>query len=293
MRIAHVGNTAGVGSILAAAQRAKGHEADVFVFDDATETQFGGTRVNYHSLVQRWSFFRRLKGYDVWHYHYPFGSLKANLENRRQGKIFLKHYHGDDLRGKREEGLCAVSTPDLLQFAPAGVWVPTPVDFAEIDSVKPADASGVLKVAHYPYYEGKQTPDYYSAAFASLKEKGLCQVERIAGMPHKDALAALAKCDVVVGKILPGIGWFGKFELEGMALGKPAIAYVSDELYEKYRPPVFRTTAETFEQDLAGLLRDENERWRLSREGAAYVRQNHDSARVLAIVEECYHRLAE
>lgn len=293
MRVAHIGNTAGVGSILAAAQRAKGHKTGVFVFDDATERQFGGTRVNYHSLFERWSFFQRLKGYDVWHYHYPYGSLKASLESRRQSKIFLKHYHGDDLRGKREDELCAVSTPDLLQFAPAGVWVPTPIDFSEIGSVTPADASGVLKVAHYPYYEGKQAPDYYSAALARLEEKGLCKVERIVNMPHREALAAIAVCDVVVGKILPGIGWFGKFELEGMALGKPAIAYVSDELYEKYRPPIFRTTAETFEQDLAGLLQNENERRRLSREGAAYVRENHDSDRVLKIVEECYHRLAE
>jgi glycosyltransferase involved in cell wall biosynthesis len=293
MRIAHIGDTAGVGSILAAAQRAKGHETDVFVFDDVTARQFGGTRINYRSLVQRWSFFRRLKGYDVWHYHYPYGSLKASLEKRRQGKIFLKHYHGDDLRGKREEEFCAVSTPDLLKFAPAGMWVPTPIDFAEIDSLKPADASGMLVVAHYPYYEGKQMPDYYSAALARLEEKGMCKVTRIANMPHKEALATLTRCDVVVGKILPCIGWFGKFELEGMALGKPAIAHVSDELYEKYRPPVFRTTAETFEQDLAELLRDENERRRLSKEGAGYVRENHDSAKVLKIVEGCYHRLAE
>lgn len=293
MRIAHIGNTAGVGSILAAAQRAQGHEVDVFAFDDVTERQFGGIRVDYKSLVAKWSFFRRLKEYSIWHYHYPYGSLKTNLGNRRQDRVFLKHYHGDDLRGKHEKGLCAVSTPDLLQFAPAGVWVPIPVDLDEIGAVTTAPRSGVPVVAHYPYYKDKQLPDYYSGVLARLEARGLCKVKRIVNMPHKEALAALSSCDVVVGKILPGVGWFGKFELEGMALGKPVIAYVSDRLYEKYRPPVFRTTSETFEQDLADLLQDESKRQRLSKEGALYVRENHGVQRVLRLVEECYHRLAE
>lgn len=39
-------------------------------------------------------------------------------------------------------------------------------------------------------------------------------------MPHLEVLRILSTCDIVVGKILLGIGWFGKFELEGMAFGQ-------------------------------------------------------------------------
>jgi glycosyltransferase involved in cell wall biosynthesis len=293
LRIAQVGNTSGVASAIAAEQRAKGHEVDVFVFDDVTEKQFGGTRINYNSFVSKKLFFRRLSGYEIWHYHYPYGSLKANLESRKARKVFLKHYHGDDLRGKREDDFCAVATPDLLEFAPLGEWIPNPVDFVEINAVRRGDQSSVPRVAHYPYYEAmKSLQDYHSAALKRLEERGLCSVSRIIGMPHGQSLEAMASCDVVVGKILPGIGWFGKFELEGMALGKPVIAYVSEELYEKYRPPVFRTTKDTFERDLVALLRDENERARLSREGSDYVRNNHDARHVLGLVESCYRRLS-
>ena len=35
--------------------------------------------------------------------------------------------------------------------------------------------------------------------------------------------ATISTCDIVVGKILPSIGWIGKFELEAMALGKPVM----------------------------------------------------------------------
>jgi hypothetical protein len=42
--------------------------------------------------------------------------------------------------------------------------------------------------------------------------------------------------------------WFSAFELEGMVLEKLDI--VSNKLYEKYKPPIYRTTKDTFEKDL-------------------------------------------
>ena len=94
-------------------------------------------------------------------------------------------------------------------------------------------------------------------------------------------IQTMLRSDIIIGKIRPDMGWFGKFELEGMALGKPVIAYVSDELFGKYKPPIFRTTAENFKRDLVTLLEDVRERQRLGNEGLQYV-QNHS----VKIVEE-------
>ena len=49
---------------------------------------------------------------------------------------------------------------------------------------------------------------------------------------------------------MPEMGWFSTFELEGMVLEKLDIAYVFNKLYEKYKPPIYRTTKDTFEKDL-------------------------------------------
>jgi glycosyltransferase involved in cell wall biosynthesis len=99
----------------------------------------------------------------------------------------------------------------------------------------------------------------------------------------------MARSDIIIGKILPDIGWFGKFELEGMALGKPVIAYVSEELYEKYKPPIYRTTKDTFRKDLEIFIEDRLERNRLSSEGSKYVRTNHSLGSVAKTVMTCYH----
>lgn len=110
MKIAHINNTSGIASIVAEQQRREGHEVDVFVFNDRIFKQFGGSKLNYWSPLDRWKLFRILKRYDVWHYHYPYGSLKRSLEKRNTDKVYLKHYHGNDLRGRREEDFCLVST---------------------------------------------------------------------------------------------------------------------------------------------------------------------------------------
>jgi hypothetical protein len=302
--VAHINNLAGVSSVLAQHQRRMGCHTDTFVFNETSFKQFGGTKINYKSPFSKWLLFRRLRNYDVWHYHYPYGSLKKSLEKRCKGKAYLKHYHGDDLRGKYDDDFCVVSTPDLLQYAPNGYWLPLPVDFDEIELVacprhrKAAGGGGrenrsipPLKIGHYPHYDAYKSTDYYGEALAHVEQKMRATVVRIFDLSHQQALEAVHSCDVVVGKIMPDVGWFGKFELEAMALGKPTIGFVSDELYEKYRPPVYRTTKETFKQDLEALLEDETERGRLSKEGIRYVRQHHLAESVTEELQKCYAKL--
>ena len=295
MKIAHINNISGIASIIAEQQKRDGHEVDVFVFNDTIFKQFGGSKLNYWSPLDRWKFFRKLKRYDIWHYHYPYGSLKRSLEKRKTDKVYLKHYHGNDLRGRQEENFCLVSTPDLLKYAPNGKWLPNPIDMKEIVAmreelnIKEMQENQIVKVAHYPYYRNYSALDYYSDALSSLQKDQKCEIINILNQPHLQALRNMATSDVIIGKILPEVGWFGKFELEGMALGKPVVAYVSEELYEKYDPPIYRTTKDTFKKDLEAIFEDRSERERLSREGPKYVRNNHSIESVVEKVMRCYH----
>jgi glycosyltransferase involved in cell wall biosynthesis len=74
-----------------------------------------------------------------------------------------------------------------------------------------------------------------------------------------------------------------------MALGKPVIAYVSEELYERYKPPIYRTTKDTFKRDLETFVEDRFERERLSHEGPRYVQNNHSLESVVEKVMTWYH----
>jgi hypothetical protein len=296
MKIAHINNTAGIGSIIAEQQKREGNMADVFVFNDTIHSQFGGNKLNYWSPLDRWKLFRTLKTYDVWHYHYPYGSLKRSLEKRNGDKIYLKHYHGNDLRGKQENDFCVVSTPDLLKYAPNGKWLPNPIDLNEIETIlrtSETEHNKITKVAHYPHYENYPSFDYYTDELSTLQEEKKCEAIKILHQPHLKTLGILATCDIIIGKILPDIGWFGKFELEGMALGKPVIAYVSEELYDLYKPPIYRTTKNTFKKDLETLIGDSFERDKLSKEGPKYVKKNHVVDSIVKTVMLYYDKCPE
>lgn len=300
MKIAHINNTSGIASIIAKEQKKNGHEVDIFVFNKIIHSQFGGNMINYKSPFARWNLFKKIKEYEVWHYHYPYGSLKRSLEKRNKDKVYLKHYHGGDLRGKYDYDFCLVSTPDLLQYSPNGKWLPTPIETGEMNEEifsSPQRNEMIqkdrcqLRVAHYPYYENFPSTDYYSKTLLELSREKKCEIVEILRLPHIQALKAVNGCDIVIGKILPDIGWFGKFELEGMALGKPVIAYVSDELYKEYKPPIYRTTKESFKKDLENLLEDISERQRLGKEGSDYIRNFHSVESVTKIIQESYNLL--
>jgi glycosyltransferase involved in cell wall biosynthesis len=291
LKIAHINNISGIGSDLSQAQILQGHLSDVYVFNPKIYNQFGGTMINYRSPFSRWKVFRKLKEYDIWHYHYPYGSLKAGLEKRNQGKIYLKHYHGDDLRGKSDDDFCLVSTPDLLKYAQNGKWLPSPVCIDKLLTVTENRDGGRLRVAHYPYYKMYGHLDIYSEILDSLQKTGKCDVVRILDVSHRETLRLISTCDIVLGKIIPNIGWFGRFELEGMALGKPVIAYISDDLYDKYKPPVFITTNQNFRQDLEALLEDTSVQHKLAKEGIQYVKEYHSTKKIVETLQNIYRQL--
>lgn len=98
--IAHIGTIGGVSVALAEGQRKSGHAVTTaFCFDDMLHRQYGGMMINYskftafrgekkiHPLwwLNRRKMYSILQKSDIWHYHYPYGALKEDIESRAQG----------------------------------------------------------------------------------------------------------------------------------------------------------------------------------------------------------------
>ncbi len=130
--------------------------------------------------------------------------------------------------------------------------------------------------------------DLYSSTLQQLQKEGKCEIVTIFDIPHNEVLTILSSCELVVGKILPQIGWFGKFELEAMALGKPVIAYVNSELFQRYDPPIYRTTKDSFKKDLESILSDIEEQRKLSKAGRLYVEKYHSVSNLLKQLDRAY-----
>lgn len=271
--------------------------ADVYCFDKITQSMFGGKFIDWNNPISKRIFLRTLQSYQILHYHYPYQGLKEYLEKKhcKNELVLLKHYHGDDLRGKREKDFCLVSTPDLLSFASKGEWLPNPLDLEYYNQFKPRKfTKNTPTVIYYPAHKLQPTvQDNHTKALQSLEREGKCRliptIDSVHQIPsHHEIMQRIADSDIVVGKIRLDMGWFGKFELEGMTLGKPVIAYVSDELYTKYKPPIYRTTKDTFKQDLETLLCDKDQQKYLSKAGREYILENHDGENIISELQEYY-----
>jgi hypothetical protein len=300
LKIAHVNNTAGIASIMSAEQEKMGHTSTIYVFDRTTYHLFGGKKIDYKFPISKWMFFNSLKKYDIWHYHYPYGKLKVELEKRKRGRVLIKHYHGDDLRGREELDHCFVSTPDLVKWAPNATWLPNPINIDEIELRYPnkerilkQKEGTLLKVGYYPFFKYYPGQDFIRKALFDLSEKKKIIPVEIFDLNHSDALIRINECDIIVGKILPDIGWYGQFEVESIVLRKPVMCYISDELYCRYTPPVYRTSKDTFGADLVGLIEDVDTRETLALEGINYIKKYHDIGKVMSMVQESYARYSQ
>jgi hypothetical protein len=117
------------------------------------------------------------------------GTLKKELERRNTAKIYLKHYHGDDLRGTQDYDYCLVSTPDLLAHAPNGRWLPNPIMIQAIESIpEKSPTSRIPKIAHYPYYKSYSAEDYFTNVLSILRDEDKIELVEIFDMPHLLAL---------------------------------------------------------------------------------------------------------
>lgn len=74
-----------------------------------------------------------------------------------------------------------------------------------------------------------------------------------------------------------------------MVLEKLDIAYVFNERYEKYKPPKYRTTKDTFEKDLVNpSIRRWEKAKKLAVEGKTYVCNTHAINKVVNPIEKYY-----
>jgi glycosyltransferase involved in cell wall biosynthesis len=114
-------------------------------------------------------------------------------------------------------------------------------------------------------------------------------------VPHGEARARYEGADIVVEQL--NAGWHGIFGLEGMALGKPVVTYLKDDVVRRteeafgIRVPIVGATKDTLVDRLRPLVESPAERRRIGAESRAYVEQVHDIDKVADRLLALYSRL--
>lgn len=233
---------------------------------------------------------------------------------KRAGKTILVTYQGCDVRPQARcacsSAVCAKQTtrraplaahmarhadrvyhlnPDLRDWLPGSRFLP----YANVDiravTPRPVPARDELVVAHGPTNREVKGTEHVIAAVDALRGEGVAvRLDLVEGVPRDEALARLGAADVIVDQLR--LGWYGGLAVEGMALGRPVLAAITED-DPADNPfgaelPIVRTGPATLRDDLRELLGDGKRRQRIGVAGRAFVERHHDPRAVARVVLE-------
>ena len=172
-------------------------------------------------------------------------------------------------------------------------FVKQPIDLSRMKPVYPDKNNKKPVIAHAPSKKNQKGTSFVIQAVDNLKRKGLefefVTPQRL--LSQVEAWDFMSKADIVIDQLL--LGTHGSQSLEVMALGKPVICYIRDDLVEKYPKdmPIFNANPDNIEEKLELLIKNPEIRHELGVKSRQYVEKYHDSVKIAKQLIEIYKTL--
>lgn len=187
-----------------------------------------------------------------------------------------------------------VPDPELQGYCPEAAIVPRAIELDQWQYAGVGSGQEPPLIVHAPSRRTVKGTDMLLDALDRLRGRGVAfRLQMVENMPHSEAREVYRQADIVVDQLR--IGWYGVLSVEAMALGKPVLAYIRDDLrHHLPREPLVMTSPETLADDLEKLINDPARRQDLARRARSYVEEVHDSRKIAADLLALYrHRLEE
>lgn len=323
LRILHAPlNIAGGPGNLSAGLNAIGCESRLLVFHaqpfrDGSDINLGLSRSGGPTVMARRlprqfaAFARTLPDYDIFHYH--AGTLVPKRINLpvlgALGKGRVIQFWGSDLRDQpasvvdyalRHADAAIVGSYHILPRAPHDPrWpkyrvVPPGMDL-DLWTPHYPDPGRTVRIVHAPSRRARKGTDAVLAAVATLKSEGApIELDLIENTPNAEARERYAAADLIIDQL--GVGWYGLFAIESMALGKPVVVRLDRDPLRRTEEafgvtaPMVNADRDSLADVLRDLIRDPERLASIGRASRAYVEEIHAhtkaAERTLAIYRE-------
>lgn len=265
--------------------------------------------------------------FDLFHFHYAC-SLLDNYEDlpviQAKGKKMVMHHWGNDVRfhGQARHNnryvytgdsppdetmhrqLTEISTyikeaivQDYEVYAYVAPYyenvhvVPIAIDLQQFEPAYPPMDKSRLLVLHAPTNPDFKGTEQVEAAIRQLHPFYDFEYRRIEKMNHEEAVKLYRDADVIVDQVR--CGSYGLLSVEAMALGKPVVAYVRDDLTQRFPPdlPIVNAHPGNVTSRLQWLLDNAGMRNELGRKGRRYVEKYHAVEAVVDQLLSIYEQL--
>jgi hypothetical protein len=282
MNILYITNVCDIGSILCEEAAQKGIHAQYIDYPWAKRklTNF----FDFLIFLMK----KRLLDFDIFHYNWPIDTLLPKNKDiayfKGKGKTIVAHYHGNDIRNKKERESLKnldkkiISTPDLKEFLPDAEWIPFPYNIRDMKERK--GWNDTITIVHAPSNRSKKGTACIMRALKNLQKKYTLQIEIIEGKPNSYVLHKMKSADIVIDQVGPG--WYGKVTIEALYAGAIPCFYIDPALENVIPEHFFVNITETrITQQIAHIIEDESLRNTLRKRGYTYIREYHDSRTIM------------
>jgi glycosyltransferase involved in cell wall biosynthesis len=167
--------------------------------------------------------------------------------------------------------------------------LPLAFDVAGTTPSYPDISKPVPLIIHAPTQPTFKGTSYIECTLELLRNAGyLFEYRRIEKMSHEEAMNYYKQADIVIDQV--SVGTHGTFAVEAMALGKPVVAYIREDLVSTFPPnlPIVNASPVTLYQQLIPLLTSPLLRHQTGVQSRQYVEERHDISKVIPQLLDIY-----
>lgn len=148
-------------------------------------------------------------------------------------------------------------------------------------------------VVHAPTSKAFKGTEIIVKVIEALQEKLPFDFSLIERCSRQEAFQRMQEADIVIDQVLCGM--YGNVSVEAMALGKPCLTYVREDIIERLPPglPIVSAHPDNLYDELYELLKDPERRIQLGMMGRKYVEEHHEARKVVEKLIKIYESLGE
>ena len=195
----------------------------------------------------------------------------------------------------KDAGFEALVRPELEQFIQKDIFssyikINNRIDVKRYTPAYPSSENKKALIVHPVTDRSAKGTLYILDVINSLKKKYNFDLLLIENSEHKNVMQQLSKADIVIDQLI--LGAFGTISLEGMALGKPTVCFLTDDLQKKLPGiPLVNSNPDSIYSSLESLLVNPSLRNEIGKKSRQYVEENHDSDKIAIQLKNIYEEV--
>ncbi|TDL33145.1 glycosyltransferase family 1 protein [Jeotgalibacillus sp. S-D1] len=166
--------------------------------------------------------------------------------------------------------------------------VPSMIDLTQYPSDANPSKNKLPLLVHAPTSPSIKGTKYILEAVENLKADYKFEFKLVQGLSHQEAKEIYKKADLIIDQL--HIGSYGLFSVEAMALGKPVICWITDDMKSHYPKdlPILSANPDTIKATLETILKNLDMLPAIGKNSRIYSEKYHDAVVNSKIIKDIY-----